>query len=286
MKDQLHSIAWKDKTVKLDELLCHSRLRFETMNQGNEAEVTKISTESESFVLKSWNLDSKPNIRFQYNLLNALSAHEITVSEAIGWGVNAEGNHVLLTTFDGEPIRRFNREMLTKTALVLVDLHKIPTKALDVTMPTYNFIDYFYHPEIEKYPDIHEVIKALLEKVQVQQNCVIHGDFHFENIVEKNGKYAIIDWTNGQLGDQRYDFAWSYTLLRIYSPSDWESTMFRSVYFKENQLDEEEIEIFEALACLRWIFLNRNKSVPIRRDTIKRVKRVLRNNPYLAKISI
>ena len=49
--------------------------------------------------------------------------------------------------------------------------------------PKYEFIDYFFH-----------------------------GDFHLGNIVEVDERYMVIDWTNGQLGDSRYDFAWSLTL--------------------------------------------------------------------------
>ncbi|WP_404450567.1 aminoglycoside phosphotransferase family protein [Virgibacillus necropolis] len=280
MQNLFHDVDWNEKSVKLDELLGQSDLSVHTMNQGNEAEVMKISTEKESFVLKCWTLDSKPNIQFQYHLLNTLSARGLSVSKAIGWGINSEEDSVLLTSYDGTPATHVSKEALTEIASILSSIHKTPLKKIDITLPKYDFISYFY-PGIEAFPDLHKTITELVGKTEIRQNCVIHGDFHFENIVEDNGRYTVIDWTNGQLGDKRYDFAWSNTLFKIYSPSDQYSSIFHTAYLLENPLQDDEIELFEALACLRWIYLNRNKNVPIKPDTIKRVKNVICTNPYL-----
>lgn len=92
------------------------------------------------------------------------------------------------------------------------------------------------------------------------------------NILEKNNQYTVIDWTNGQLGDTKYDFAWSLTLQKIYL-SERYANVFRSAYILKNDIEQKELDVFEALACLRWIFLNRGGGVPVGTNAIERVKK-------------
>lgn len=100
------------------------------------------------------------------------------------------------------------------------------------------------------------------------------------NILEKNDRYTVIDWTNGQLGDPRYDFAWSLTLIKIYA-SDRYARVFRSAYFLENDIQQEELEVFEALACMRWMLLNRNGGTAKGPATMERVKKLMASNRFL-----
>jgi aminoglycoside phosphotransferase (APT) family kinase protein len=123
---------------------------------------------------------------------------------------------------------------------------------------------------------------SLVQTTQIKQEHIIHGDFHLRNILEKNDRYTIIDWTNGQLGDPRYDFAWSLTLKKIYV-SERYAYVFRSAYLLENDIQQKELEVFEALASLRWIMLNKSGSIPKGPNTIRRVKSLITNNPFLKK---
>lgn len=126
-------------------------------------------------------------------------------------------------------------------------------------------------------------MSALLQIIQIKQDRIIHGDFHVGNIVEDNDRYTVIDWTNGQLGDFRYDFAWSLMLQRIYL-SDEHAQVFRSAYLLGNVILQKDLEAFEALACLRWILLNRNGGVPKGPNTIERVKGLTANNSFLKEL--
>jgi hypothetical protein len=85
------------------------------------------------------------------------------------------------------------------------------------------------------------------------------------------------------LGDSRYDFAWSLILLKIYI-SERYADVFRTAYLLENDMDQEELEIFEAWACLRWILLNRRGSTPKGPNTTKRVKSLIADNRFLKKM--
>jgi Ser/Thr protein kinase RdoA (MazF antagonist) len=276
-------VDWVEKNEIMDDLLIQEdTLITHPMDHGFEAEVMKISSNKESFVLKVWNKNSKPDISFQYRLLNVLFERGLSVSKPLGWGINPNGDKVLLTTFDGSPVLKVNEKKMTEIANILSRIHQIHVKEIgNIQLPKYDFIDYFF-PGVRENSDIYNALISLVQTTQIKQEHIIHGDFHLRNILEKNDRYTIIDWTNGQLGDPRYDFAWSLTLKKIYV-SERYAYVFRSAYLLENDIQQKELEVFEALASLRWIMLNKSGSIPKGPNTIRRVKSLITNNPFLKK---
>jgi RimJ/RimL family protein N-acetyltransferase len=97
---------------------------------------------------------------------------------------------------------------------------------------------------------------------------------------QKSPEGLVIDWTNGQLGDPRYDFAWSLILMKIYI-SDKYASLFKAAYLLENQISQQDLEVFEGFACLRWILLNRGGAVPRASGTLEKLKGLIRNNLFL-----
>lgn len=277
-------VDWVEKNEKMDDLLNQEEtLTTHPMDHGFEAEVTKICSDKESFVLKIWNKSSKPDISLQFHLLIALSERGLSVSKPVGWGVNPNGEKVLLTTFDGTPVNKLKEKKMIDIAKILSKIHQIHVEELgDIHLPKYDFSDYFF-PGVREHDDLNCALISLVQIIQIQQDRIIHGDFHVGNIVEENDRYTVIDWTNGQLGDSRYDFAWSLTLQKIYT-SERYAHVFRSAYLLENDIEQKELEAFEALACLRWILLNRNGGVPKRPNTIERVKGLITNNSFLREL--
>lgn len=286
LKNSIGIVDWVEKDEAIADLLIHEdTLAIHPLDQGFEAEVMKINSTKESFVLKVWNKSSKPDIHFQYRLLKVLFEQGVPVPKPLGWGINPDGDKVLLTTFDGAPILKVNGKKMTELAKILSSIHQIHPKEIgDIQLPKYNFIDYFF-PRVREHHDIYQALIFLVQNVQIKQEQIIHGDFHLRNILEKNDRNTVIDWTNGQLGDLRYDFAWSLILQKIYV-SDRYASVFRSAYLLENDIQQDELEIFEALACLRWILLNRTGGVPRGPSTIKRVKSLLINNSLLKEFEL
>ncbi|MFC7677635.1 aminoglycoside phosphotransferase family protein [Paenibacillus sp. GCM10028914] len=272
---------WIEKNEILDALLNKEEtLTADSMDQGFEAEVLKISSNKESFVLKVWNKNSKPDIRFQYRLLNELHECGLPVSKPIGWGIDPHGNKVLFTSFDGTRVFRLDDKKMTEIANILSSIHRInPEKLTSTSLPKYDFIDYFFY-EARKYEDIYNALIPLVQQAQMKQDRLIHGDFHLNNLLEDQGKYSVIDWTNGQLGDFRYDFAWSLLLLKIYVPEQFVE-IFYSAYLMDNNISYEELQVYEALALLRWMTLNRIAATPLVPDIKVRVKSFISSNPYL-----
>lgn len=286
MESLIGIVNWVEKSEMMDNLLRKEEtLTTHPMDQGFEAEVIKISSHNESFVMKVWNQRSKPDIRFQYRLLNTLVEQGIPVPKPLGWGLNPNSDQVLLTTFDGMTVHGLKEKKMADIAGILAKVHQIRIKEIrDIHLPKYDFIDYFY-PGVRAHDDIYHALVSLVSLIQIKQEWLIHGDFHLGNIVEDHNRYTVIDWTNGQLGDPRYDLAWSLVLQQIYIPERYVYA-FRSAYLLENDIQQKELEVFEALACLRWILLHRSGGTPVGPDTVKKVKGLIKKNPFLKELNL
>lgn len=279
----LENIYWAEKNERLMALLNESGLLVKrTMDQGAEAEVIRLDSGMESFVLKVWNKGSQPDIKFQYRLLNALSDQGLPVSNALGYGETSAGEPAMLTRYDGTAAEKADKKKIARFAGILSDLHR--TKIKNLTLPIYNFPDYFL-PGAESQPDIFPALESLLSMIDLRQDTLIHGDFHWMNILEDGDRLTVIDWTNCQLGDPRYDLAWSLILLKIYI-SPGAADTFLSTYLRENDIVESEREIFETIALLRWLLLHKYGEVPVLPNTIQRVKKLIRANCHLTAVTV
>ncbi|MCR2823537.1 aminoglycoside phosphotransferase family protein [Lederbergia panacisoli] len=286
MSSPISAVDWIEKSETVADLINQEdTLSIYPMNQGNEAEVIKIELDNKSFVLKVWNKSSKPDIHFQFHLLNALIEKGLSVSKPVGWGIDRNTHKVLLTTFDGVPVQKVNNKILIEIANILSTLHQMNNEDIEtIQLPKYDFVSYFF-PELSKHHDLNKAVISLVNLIQIRQDRIIHGDFHLNNILEENNRYTVIDWTNGQLGDPRYDFSWSLILKKIYI-SDRLAQVFRSAYLSKNKVPSNELDIFEALAYLKWILLSRSNSVPIGPKTIEKVKSLIRKNPFLLEVDV
>ncbi|WP_338551847.1 aminoglycoside phosphotransferase family protein [Paenibacillus sp. KS-LC4] len=277
----LREIIWADSTSFMNELL-KQELACSSMQGGLEANVWKFSSDAGSFVLKIWNKDSDPDVHFQYILLQALRNRGISVSTAYGWGYTASGHKALLTSYDGSPLSKMKNQQVENLAHLLLDIHKVSDQDLAPPLHRkYDFIRYFY-PQIEEHPDIYTNLIRLINGSDLQQNNFIHGDFNLGNVVENQGRYTIIDWTNGQLGDIRYDFAWTSFLIYLYNGEQL-AALFQNAYLAQIEYNKEELLIFEAIACLRWLLLYRFAPVPKDESTIKRINFKIIENKYINK---
>ncbi|WP_274651215.1 phosphotransferase family protein [Paenibacillus humicola] len=281
IKDSLAGLEWHETTPILNTLITsEGELTFSTLSPGLEADVVKITLGENHFVLKVWNKRSKPDVLRQYRLLDALYRKGIRVSEPIGYGRTETGDDVLLTRYHGTPVTKVSPSIFKKIAAVLADIHRLPPDGLEESLlADHDFAKYFF-PGIEAIPAMQKELIRLIASADMKMDRIIHGDFNLGNILEENGQYTVIDWTNGQLGEPRFDLSWACLLLRVYL-SDSKSLAFLHKYQEEIGAATEELEIFEALACLRWLSYDRIGGVPKHADTMKKVRKVIRDNRFL-----
>ncbi|WP_332262425.1 phosphotransferase family protein [Paenibacillus sp. GSMTC-2017] len=282
MNHLLERITWSDYDKDIIALLVQDNYpQYSPLTSGLEAEVVKITSNDLCFVLKVWSKESRPDVSIQFNLLDRLNRQGISVSKPYGVGVDDNKNQVLLTSFDGPSITKLDKKKLHELVRILLQVHEFPVKEIDTEIvKQYDFVDYFYS-RAEEHLDIYERLIELISKANLTYNHLIHGDFHLANVVESDGKLSIIDWTNGQLGDPRFDIAWSLLIMKIYFGERKAGVYYKEFLLRSNYSDSE-MELFEALACLRWILLKRRFTVPMYKNTIFVVQGILIRNRYLS----
>jgi aminoglycoside phosphotransferase len=283
MEQRIRGIQWIEIS-KTAECLADPTIsiRAVPLLSGLEAEVIRLDVTGIGLqaVLKVWNRKSKPDIDFQYRLLSTLYAQGLPVSQPLGWGFDREQNPVLLTSFDGSPVRKIDKPFLKTIAGMLIAVHQVKVDQWDESLRRkVDFVRHFF-PNLDDHPDLAEPVARLVQHGALKQDRLIHGDYNLLNIMQANGTYTIIDWTNGQLGDPRYDIAWSGLIIKIYA-SERYGTYYLSQFLAGDQYTRDELERFEAIACLRWILMNRIATLPKDKNTLLRVKRILQNNPCL-----
>lgn len=252
------------------------------LSPGMEADVYRYGFESRSCVLKIWNKESRPHIGNQYRLLSELHHHGVKVSIPYGWGEDTEQNQVLLMSDAGIPVDTLTSEKLKDLALMLMEVHRFEGSIQDDDfIPAYDFVGYFF-PGIASHPDLERILTQALQRVSLRQDCLIHGDYNLWNVLEANGCCTIIDWTNGQWGDPRYDIAWSVFLMDIYTGPEY-GKMYRAEFLQWNDYASKDMVWFEALACLRWLLLKRTGGVPLHGETLQRMAAILHRNPYVSR---
>ncbi|WP_340024154.1 aminoglycoside phosphotransferase family protein [Paenibacillus sp. FSL K6-1096] len=281
MKYRLGDIDWKEQSAEGEKLLRKADGAVLTSMQGGlEAEVQRVKLGDTELVLKSWNRESRPDIPLQYKVLERLYSQGCAVSNPYAWGVDAEGYHVLLMSYDGTPVRKVNAAGLAAIAHNLLNIHKLDLNTLDgVHVPSYEFIDYFF-PEWGQQPEIRALAGKLIAQAEITPDRLIHGDYHLGNVLESAGQYTIIDWTNVQLGDPRYDIAWSILLLRVYAGERY-AGIYQRAFLTSGSCTPAELVLFEALASLRWLQLHRTTGVPLHRNTLTVMRALMQQNVFL-----
>ncbi|MGO4732418.1 aminoglycoside phosphotransferase family protein [Paenibacillus sp. 2KB_22] len=281
----LSQIDWIQLDDRVQQVI-EQELQIIPLSPGLEASVMRIEMGEQRYVLKVWDKDSKPDIAKQYRLLSKLYQSGIGVSQPCGWGLDDQQNQVLLTNYDGEPVTQLTQPKLTQLAERLMEVHRYPVNRMgagedEAYISRCDFVEYFF-PQIESHGDINDLLANLTQHVQIRQECLIHGDYNLGNILEMDDHYTIIDWTNGQYGDPRYDMAWSVFLITIYNGVSY-GEMYRAAFAcsASYTYTQEEGRVFEAIACLRWILLRRVGHVPMGPDVMERVHSMAVHNPYL-----
>lgn len=284
MSNLFLQVEWTKKSIEIDELLAIDDLEILELGSGMEATVYKVSSAmlNRSYALKLWNKRLPTDVERQYHVLLQLLEAGMSVSKPYGWGRNLNGEYILLTSYDGEPFP-FNSVKSSHMKVIahqLVEIHSLRLSYLQEYLPRYDDIMGYFFPRNEVHSDILELLQKVLEDIEVRTSYLIHGDYNLGNILINQGRFTIIDWTNAQQGDSRYDLAWASFLIKIYSGEECYAE-FVKTYIELIPTDDRDIYLFEVLACLRWIWLSRIAPIPLHKDTVPRVKKFIEDHREL-----
>jgi aminoglycoside phosphotransferase (APT) family kinase protein len=164
-----------------------------------------------ALAMKIWNKRMPTDVERQYSLLNQLIEIGLSLSKPYNWGRNSKGEYILLTSYDGMPLPLdiIENSSMQAIANLLVRIHSFKFCSFEQHIPKYDdFIGYFF-PGNEVHSDILGLLQEILKDIEIRTDCFIHGDYNLGNILVNQGHFTLIDWTNAQLGDRRYDFVWA-----------------------------------------------------------------------------
>jgi aminoglycoside phosphotransferase (APT) family kinase protein len=94
-------------------------------------------------------------------------------------------------------------------------------------------------------------IAQRLEKVVEMRSCLIHGDYHANNIlISDSGKLTVIDWGASTLGDPREDICWTMLLHSIYGNQESGAALLEA-YREASPRSIDNIDFFMVAALIR-----------------------------------
>jgi aminoglycoside phosphotransferase (APT) family kinase protein len=141
-------------------------------------------------------------------------------------------------------------------------LHALDWKQFDNSLPDddpFFFIDHWLdgaRGALQNFPEMDA--SPFLEWVIVRRNLFacsrpspVHQDFHPGNIlVGANDDATVIDWTNFDVTDSRFDLAWTLVLAHAHGWTELRDQILQGYQHIAGK-PVEKIEAFEAIACAR-----------------------------------
>jgi hypothetical protein len=101
---------------------------------------------------------------------------------------------------------------------------------------------------------VFEWLHERLGQVRWGQPCLIHGDYHGENLLlREDGAPFVIDWGNIRVSDRRADLAWTLLLSSTYGTPEVRERILRE-YERIAGGAMTDMPFFDAAAALRRLF--------------------------------
>ena len=156
-------------------------------------------------------------------------------------------------------------ELLTLFCHLFVQLHTLEWRRFvdDVsrydTGDPHTFADRFlgtYRPYLERFPSsgflsVMEWLEARRQQVPCLRPSVIHWDFHPGNLLLRDdGSAVVIDWTQLDISDSRFDLAWTLLVVGTQEIPEWRGRILRE-YERLAGARVGEMVYFDVAACFK-----------------------------------
>ena len=157
-------------------------------------------------------------------------------------------------------------ELITQFCELFVQLHKLDWRAfvskeqLNSHQELFFCVDRFLQMisrETENSPDL-KAFSPVLDWLEERRNLVpctgpapVHWDFHPGNVILKpDGTAVVIDWTQIQVSDPRFDLAWTLLLAGAYAGENVRE-MILDEYQRMIGVPVEQLAFFDVASCLK-----------------------------------
>jgi len=177
-------------------------------------------------------------------------------------------------------------ELFQQMIELMVDLHRIKVTKIfpeNKLKDTDEFLDFMFNQIDEriawtKLDWVNPIVDWLKERrndVEPHELSVVHGDFHGRNIMfRRDGTLSVIDWSGANVGDYRFDLAWTIILFSTFGGSFFRDLLLNR-YSDASGSEIKDIEYFEVLGCaVRFVivfssFLNKPDDMGLRSKSDK-----------------
>lgn len=262
-------IHWVAQTDPFrDWLASHPQASPSFFDASREADIWFLSADTTpDYVLKRWKQGAWVDAPGNFLLLQRLAALDLPVPLPGGWGHDGEGLQVLAMEYAGEPVDRASRGDLLEFGRTLALIHRAPIDYLEFDLPADAsiFLDRLqtrFLDGVEAFADLTAFLHWVRPLVPFLQVTLVHGDYHLGNVACGKGGLSVIDWSEAQLGDWRYDVAWAELLTLIYTGAEARDIYMES-YESASRRSLQGLEPYEVIAAIRWLFLCRTAPFPL-----------------------
>ena len=157
------------------------------------------------------------------------------------------------------------QELLTQFCKLFVQLHTLEWRPFvrDVALydpgNPYTFVDRqleFLRSILTSFPcpgflPVIEWLEARRDQVPCLQPSPIHWDFHPRNLLLRDdGSAVVIDWTQVEVSDSRFDLAWTLLLMSTHGTADMRGLILQE-YERLAGAEIQHISFFDVFACLK-----------------------------------
>jgi len=175
---------------------------------------------------------------------------------------------VLWPLLFGSPEGEKRQELLTLFCELFVQLHALEWRpfvdnvARYDTGDPYTFVDraldearpFLAHFLMPGFLPVVEWLEARREQVPCMRPSPIHQDYHPGNVLLRDdGSAVVVDWTQIDIGDSRFDLAWTLLLVSTHESAEWRDLTLQE-YERLAGAQVEQIEYFDVYACAKRLF--------------------------------
>jgi len=160
------------------------------------------------------------------------------------------------------------RELLSLFCKLFVQLHTLEWRPFVHDVARYNTGDpfTFVDRELDKwrlllarfpkpgFVPVLEWLETRRDQVPCLQPSLIHWDYHPGNIILRDdGSAVVIDWTQLDISDSRFDLAWTLLLMSTQESAEWRDLILQE-YERLAGAKVEQITYFDMAACAKRLF--------------------------------
>jgi aminoglycoside phosphotransferase (APT) family kinase protein len=158
--------------------------------------------------------------------------------------------------------------MLTLFCRLLVRLHRLNWQPFAQELASFDVDDPYAlldreldktRPYVERFPiagflPVFDWLEERRDRVPCERPSVIHWDYHPANIlVRDDGSAVVVDWTQIDVSDSRFDLAWTLLLVSTYEGQAWYGRILHE-YERLAGARVEQLAFFEVYACLKRLY--------------------------------